>query len=241
MPTLSIIISTLMEEEYLRETLEALKKLTLPHEIIVSDGGSTDQTVSIARQYTNKVLIWDKKRRQTFGEAKNAGAKIATGNFLVFIDADVIIPDPNGFFAILLADFMKQPRLSAVTVPLRCRPEYKEFGDSFFVEPLNFWYLLSNNVFHYGNASGEFQMIRKDIFEKLSGYREDLPGGEDTDMFNRISQIGRTRSHWHLAVLHTCRRAHKTGWLRLYWLWMVQGFYVLVFKKAGIKEWTVIR
>jgi glycosyltransferase involved in cell wall biosynthesis len=241
MSSISIIIPTLAEENYIRETLESLKLMKMPHEVIVSDGGSTDKTVAIAREYTDKIVVWNQKRRQTFGEAKNAGATLATGDFLVFIDADVIIPNPDAFFERLIADFKKMPKLQAVTVSLRPRPEYEKPGDAFFVEPLNFWYVVSNNIFHFGNASGEFQMIRRVVFEKVKGYREDLPGGEDTDMFNRISKVGRTHSHWQLSVLHTCRRAHKTGWLRLYGMWMVQGFHVLIFKRAGIDEWKVIR
>jgi glycosyltransferase involved in cell wall biosynthesis len=157
MPAVSIIVPTLAEEAYVRETLEALKAMKMPHEVIVSDGGSKDGTCSIAREYTDKVLVWSEKRRQTFGEAKNAGARAASGDFLVFIDADVIIPSPDDFFTKLLADFKAQPKLQAVTVSLRPRPEYEEPGDRFFVEPLNLWYVLSNNIFHYGNASGCFR------------------------------------------------------------------------------------
>jgi glycosyltransferase involved in cell wall biosynthesis len=244
MPKISIIIPTLTEAQYLEATLQNFNTLAIPHEIIVTDGGSTDGTLEIARRYTQKVVVWDraaKGRRQNFGEAKNAGAKIATGEFLVFIDADVIVPDPQDFFTELLAEFSRKPNFVATTVQLMPRPGYAWLRDYFFVRPLNWWYLLSNNVFHYGNASGEFQMMRKTTFEKVGGYREDLRGGEDTDMFNRLAYFGRTHSHWHLKALHTCRRPHKTGWLKLYWMWMRQGLYVLVLGHSVDDEWSVVR
>jgi len=242
MPTLSIVIPTLKEANFLERTLEQFKNLSIPHEIIISDGGSTDGTLEIARRYTNKVVVWDQPRRQTFGEAKNAGAALATSDYLVFIDADVLIPEPEHFFKEILADFDRKPTVVAMTVPLKPWLENKSLVDALFCAPLNFWYILSNNIFHYGNASGEFQMIRRSVFNDLGGYREDLAGGEDTDMFNRLGRVGRTlSSHWHLYVRHSCRRAHKTGWLKLYWMWARQGFMVLTFKRTAYKEWTVVR
>jgi glycosyltransferase involved in cell wall biosynthesis len=241
-PILSIVIPTLREAEFLERTMRALKSLTIPHEIIMSDGGSEDGTVDIARRYTDRLVIWDKQRRQTFGEAKNAGAAIATGTFLVFIDADVTIAKPDAFFERILTEFENWPKLLGMTVSLLPWKENRHvFIDSFFSAPLNIWYIISNNIFHYGNASGEFQMIRREAFVKTGGYREDLAGGEDTDMFNRLGKIGRTHSHWQLFVRHSCRRAHKTGWLKLYWMWARQGFTVLLLGRTAYDEWKIIR
>lgn len=244
MSRISIIIPTLAEGDYLEDTLKNLRTMTLAHEIIITDGGSIDATLDIAKRYGCKVVVWDraaKGRRQTFGEAKNAGAALATGEFLVFIDADIIIPKPDHFFERLLREFSERPDFVATTVQLMPRPEYARLSDYFFVRPLNWWYLISNNIFHYGNASGEFQMMRRETFTKSGGYREDLRGGEDTDMFNRLGKIGRTHSHWRLKALHTCRRPHKTGWFKLYWMWSKQGFYVLLFKQTAYDEWTIVR
>ena len=240
-PLISIVIPTLKEGPFLERTLENLASLTIPHEIIITDGGSTDETLEVARKYTDKITVWTESRRQTFGEAKNAGAALATGDYLVFIDADVTIPHPDAFFKEMLAAFERQPTLVAMTVPLLPWVENHSFTDAFFCTPLNIWYVISNNIFHYGNASGEFQMTRQKVFVDAKGYREDLAGGEDTDFFNRVSKIGRTLSYWRLSVRHSCRRAHKTGWVKLYWMWIRQGFSVLLLSRTAYKEWTVVR
>lgn len=240
-PRISIIIPTLQEAPYLERTLKQFKNLKLPHEIIVSDGGSTDGTLEIARRYTDKVVVWEESRRQTFGEAKNAGAALATADYLVFIDADVTIPELYIFFTEMLSVFARMPTLVAMTVPLRPWVENHSLVDDFFCAPLNIWYIISNNILHYGNASGEFQMIRRSVFNDAGGYREELPGGEDCEMFNRLGRIGRTLSYWRLFVRHSCRRAHKTGWLKLYWQWSVQGFFVLILNRSSYTEWKVIR
>jgi len=241
MPIISIIVPTLREEQFLERTLKNLEDLKLPHEIIITDGGSTDGTLAIARRYTDKIIVWDKPRRQTFGEAKNAGAAIASGKFLVFLDADVIIPEPQVFFEEVIGAFDKNPKLAALTAPLKPLEENASPADNFFCAPINWFMIISNNIFHSGNSSGEFQMVRTDIFRKIGGFSEHLIAGEDNDLFSRLAAHGRTFSYWKLCVRHSLRRAHKLGWLRLYGTWIKNGLSVAFRNKAAYKEWTVVR
>jgi glycosyltransferase involved in cell wall biosynthesis len=241
MPIISIIVPTFKEEQFLERTLKNFDDLQMPHEIIITDGGSTDGTLGIARRYTDKIVVWDQPRRQTFGEAKNAGAALATGKFLAFIDADVIVPEPQAFFEEILVAFEKNPKLAGLTVPLKPLDENASFIDKFFCSPINWFMIISNNVFHSGNSSGEFQMMRADIFRKIGGFSEHLAAGEDNDMFRRLATQGRTLSYRKLCVRHSLRRAHKLGWLRLYGTWIKNGFSVMFSKKAAYKEWTVVR
>jgi glycosyltransferase involved in cell wall biosynthesis len=240
-PLISIIIPTLREGPFIERTLKNFDTLTIPHEIIISDGGSTDETLDIARRYTDKIVVWDQARRQTFGEAKNAGAALAAGVYLAFIDADVIIPEPQAFFEKLIADFTKDARLFAVTVPLKPWLENRSLLDAFFCAPLNWFYIISNNLFHIANASGEFQMMRADTFKVVGGYPEDLAAGEDNEMFRRMGTLGHTRSEGSLCVRHSLRRAHKLGWMRLYAIWIKNGLSVSFRGRAAYKEWAVVR
>ncbi len=241
MPKISIIIPTLREEQFLERTLKNFDDLDVPHEIIITDGGSTDQTLDIARRFTDKILVWDQPRRQTFGEAKNAGAHIASGEFFVFIDADVIIPEPQKFFEELLAAFEKNKKLVAVTVPLKPYLENSSLADKFCCAPLNWFYVISNNMFHSGNSSGEFQMVRADIFRKIGGFGEQLIAGEDNELFRHLATVGRTASYRTLCVRHSLRRPHKLGWLSTYGIWIKNGLSIMFRNKAAYKEWTVVR
>lgn len=241
MPELSIVIPTLREEAFLDRTLANLNSLQIPYEIIITDGGSQDQTLPIAKKYTNKVLVWDQPRRQTFGEAKNAGAAAAEGRFIVCIDADVILPDPQQFFTELISLFDKNTKLVGVTVPLKPWAENHSLVDAFFCAPLNWFYIIANNVFHSGNSSGEFQMIRASAFREINGFSEHLAAGEDNDLFRRLAKIGRTLSYPKLSARHSLRRAHKLGWLRTYGIWIKNGISVSLRNKAAYKEWSVVR
>lgn len=240
-PRISIIIPTLREEQFLERTLENLKGLVLPHEIIITDGGSTDKTLDIARRYTDRIAVWTHPQRQTFGQAKNAGAALATGEFLVFIDADVLIPSPQAFFEELLHTFDTNKKLFALTVPLRPWPENHSWVDAFFCAPLNWFYIISNNIFHSGNASGEFQMIHREFFRRIGGYHEQLAAGEDNEVFRQIATHGRTLSYWRLYVCHSLRRPHKLGWFTTYGIWIKNGLSVALRGRAAYKEWSVVR
>jgi len=89
MPSLSIIIPTLNEALFIDETLSKLKPfIDDGHEIIVCDAGSSDQTISICKQYTQKVFLSDKGRAKQM----NLGAQHAENEVLVFLHADTLLP-----------------------------------------------------------------------------------------------------------------------------------------------------
>jgi glycosyltransferase involved in cell wall biosynthesis len=240
-PRLSIIIPTLREGAFIERTLGQFKDLDLPHEVIVTDGGSTDETLEIVRRFTEKIVVWDQSRRQTFGEAKNAGAALAAGDFLVFIDADVLIPEPNVFFRKALGLFDENEKLVALTVPLQPWPENHSILDRVMSAPLNWFYVFANNLLHVGNSSGEFQMVRRSAFTQIGGFAEALAAGEDNELFRALSNIGRTRSCRQLFVQHSLRRAHKLGWMRTYAIWIRNGLSVMLRGRAAYNEWSVIR
>jgi GT2 family glycosyltransferase len=240
-PILSIIIPTLREGPFLERTLQNFNDLTIPHELIITDGGSTDETLDVARRYTDKVTVWSESRRQTFGEAKNAGAALATGTYLVFIDADVIVPAPQTFFTEMLAAFEKNIKLVGMTVPLKPYLENHSWIDAFFCAPLNWFYIISNNLFHSGNSSGEFQILRAEAFRKIGGFSENLAAGEDNELFRQAATLGRTLSYYKRYVTHSLRRPHKLGWLTTYGIWIKNGLSVSLRGKAAYKEWSVVR
>jgi len=239
---ISIIIPTLNEENYLRRTLENLRQIkNTRYEIIISDGRSTDGTLRIAHDYTDKIAVYAGQERQTISNGRNLGAKEAAGNFLVFMDSDVIIPEPDDFFRKLLAEFSQNENLVAATVKVWVLSEMEHFGDKILFGLLNFINRVNNNFFHKGSASGEFQMMRKGVFEKSGGFNEKLVAGEDFEFFSRLSKIGQTRMITDLCIYHSGRRVHKVGWMKTMGLWVANYLSTVFFKKAASKEWKVIR
>jgi glycosyltransferase involved in cell wall biosynthesis len=240
---ISIIIPTLNEEKVIGETLSRLQsELTLPREIIVSDGRSRDKTIEIAKNFTDTVLVHAGAGRQTIGQGRNAGAKISRGEFLVFIDADCMIPDPDRFFSSALSRFQEEGELVALTAYLRVFPETETIGDKVVSWTRNFGVRVSNNFFKKGDcAGGEFQMIRKEAFFKIGGYREDLVTCEDRDLFRRLARVGRTMSDPNLTVFHSARRAHILGWPYLIGLFFINTIFFRLRGRCFSKDWEPVR
>ena len=89
----SIIIPAYNEEDFLPATLtalqEAMPKLALRGEIIVVDNNSNDKTAVIAENQNAKVVY---EAINQISRARNTGARVAQGRYLIFVDADTIIP-----------------------------------------------------------------------------------------------------------------------------------------------------
>lgn len=239
---LSIIVPTLNEEKVIARTLSAVRELrAVSYEVILSDGASSDRTVELARKYADKMVVHDGQTRQTIAGGRNAGAAVANGDYLVFMDADVYIPNINEFFRQALERFETEPALCGLTVFLKVLPEHVTLSDRLFFGLVNRLYQFCNNVLHWGRASGEFQMVRAEVFRQVGGFNERLVVGEDNDLFGRLSQAGRTRVETGLFVMHTSRRAHHVGWTRLLSLWLLNSLFNKFIKRSFSKEWKAIR
>jgi len=237
---ISIIIPTRNEEKLIARTIAQFKNLTMPHEVIVSDDGSSDNTVEIARAAADKVLTFSGDKH-VISRARNAGVKSSQGDILVFIDTDTTIPNPEKFFAHALEAFAKNPKLLALACPQIVHPDVRTWKDRFVFGLDNFFNLVQNNLLHHGAGSGKCIIARRVAFERVGGFREDLIFREDCDFLKRISRIGRTYFDTKLAVFHQGRRLHRLGIIGFYYIWIVNGLYVVFADRAKDKEWTPIR
>src|SRR4030067_1245470 len=88
MPQISVIIPCFNSGKYLRECLDSvLSQTSQDFEVIVVDDGSTDDTPSIIKSYGSRVRLIRQDNKGP-SSARNAGIKIAQGNYIAFQDAD---------------------------------------------------------------------------------------------------------------------------------------------------------
>ena len=240
---ISFIIPTLNEEKVITKLLNNLKDIkTFDYEIIVSDGGSRDKTVDLAKTVAKRVVEHKDSSRQTIGQGRNAGAKVATGEFLVFLDADVHIYKPDEFFKRAMGHFEQDKKLVAVGGWLRVFPEAETLGDIIGYNILsNYSFSFYNNFLKVGAGCGEFGMIKTEAFRQIRGYREDLAVDEDQDLFHRLIKIGHTKTDPKLLIYHTGRRPHAIGWPKLLWQWTSNWVSLMVFNRSADSEWKEIR
>ena len=89
--TISIIVPTLNEASHIGRTLERARS-GAPAEVIVVDGESTDGTADLARSHGARVIVHPPGRARQM----NAGAAEATGDILLFVHADTLLPEGFG-------------------------------------------------------------------------------------------------------------------------------------------------
>src|SRR3989344_4482953 len=107
---LSIIIPTLNEEKYLPLLLDSIREQNFnDYEIIVSDAGSKDNTINIAKKYGCIIVGGG-----LVSKGRNNGAKVANGDILLFLDSDTIL-QPS-FLGNALKEF-KEKRLGIAGFP----------------------------------------------------------------------------------------------------------------------------
>lgn len=244
-PCISVIIPTLQEEKLLEKTLRCFSPTLQQHyrlELIISDGGSTDNTISIARQFTDNIIIHSKKERQTIAEGRNAGAHHAQGKILLFINADTIIENPEPFIR-YIAQWAENPSPSsaALACSVHVLPSERTWSDAAFHGFFNNYIRFFVNVLGIGMGRGECQIIRADVFHDLGGYNPTVSAGEDFDLFRRIAHHHKVHYAPELVVYESPRRFRKYGYIKLLWNWTINALAVMMTGKSIAKEWEPIR
>lgn len=236
---ISFIIPTLNEEKTIEATLVALDRYSGDKEIIISDGKSSDRTIEIAKKYTDKIVIHNSEKRQNIAEGRNDGAGISKGDYIIFVDADVIIPDINDFITRAQKYFDKDKKLVALTAQCVVLKDLATIFDKIIFKIVAYYFSFLNMI-GFGGAGGEFQMIKREAFFRVKGFDTELAVSEDMDLFWRLAKIGKTKLPLKLKVYHTGRRAHKIGWPKLLWQWSSNTVSVFFFRKSD-NEWKEIR
>jgi len=241
--TYSIIIPTLNEEKLLPGLLKSLSakeiKEKYNYEIIISDGGSTDRTVEIAREYADIIIEKQKNKTQNIAIGRNVGAQSAKGEILIFLNGDIKLENPKLLFEEIENKFLKSKFL-AMTCCVKIFPEEENITDILFST-------FYNNYFHFlnfiglGMGRGECHIVKREIFKEVKGYDERLAAGEDFDLFRRIRKKGEIFFDRKLIVYESPRRYRKNGHFRILFTWLINSIYIIFAKKSKSKIWEQVR
>lgn len=179
---ISVIIPTLDEEARIARLLEGLGAVPALSEVIVVDGGSGDRTVEAARVIPGVRVISASRGR---GAQMNAGARIASGDVLLFLHADVELPfDAARWIHDAMAD-------CAVAAGAFRTWTIAEGGRSWAAPFLHLADLRSRYTrLPYGDQA---LFVRAEAFRRLGGFPE-LPLMEDLEFSRRLRRVGRIRT-----------------------------------------------
>ncbi|MEM8847686.1 MAG: TIGR04283 family arsenosugar biosynthesis glycosyltransferase [Bacteroidota bacterium] len=197
---ISIIIPVLNEEKCLRDILKHLNSsISSSHveEIICIDGGSTDNTIEIAKS-CGAIVIPSKRGR---AKQMNTGAKQAKGSILYFLHADTL--PPHGFDSIILEAVKKGSQSGC----FRMKFDSKNPILRFFA-----WLSRINHTLCRGGDQSLF--IKKDLFELTKGFDEDYFIYEDTEFIRRLYEQTEFKVLPNY-VITSARKYRDKGWVKV--------------------------
>lgn len=176
---LSIIIPTFNEEHSIARTILHLKKhlKNKKYEIIISDAGSSDTTLSISKKLGVKTLLSPVKGR---AGQMNFGVKNAVGNVFFFVHADSL-PNP---------DFFNEINKSLLEGH-NCGSFRTKFDSPSLLLKINSFATRFNFLFFRGGDQGVF--ISKELWHQIGNYKEEMLIMEDYDFISRLWKEGNFR------------------------------------------------
>jgi len=220
---ISIIIPVLNEADGIVEILSSLHPLRArSHEVIVVDGGSEDATVTLARPFSDRVVIGPRGRSRQM----NAGAQAATGEIFLFLHADTFLPQDGDR---LILDGLRQHDRSWGRFDVRLSGTQLLFR---IVECLMNWRSRLTGI-----ATGDQAMfVKRSLFEAVGGF-PDIDLMEDITLSRILKRFGpplclRER------VMTSSRRWERNGILRtVFLMWRLRMYYVLGSNSQHLARW----
>ncbi len=181
----SIVITTKNEESVIARLTSSIKQQTYSDkEIILVDNNSTDKTVEIAKEMGISTFTQGPER----SAQRNFGAKKATGDYLLFLDADMKLSSNVVKECVQICQSDK--KIGAIVIPEQSIAS-------------NFWEQVKAFERSFYNEEGDeitdaARFFRKEAINKVGGYDEMITGPEDWDLPESVKKagynIGRTQS-----------------------------------------------
>jgi len=196
----SIVIPALNEEAMLPRLLDSVKAQDFDgYEIIVADAHSTDKTREIAAAYGCRIVDGGLP-----AVGRNAGAAVAEGEFLFFLDADVVLP--KGFIRNVY-DEMQDRYFDLATCEIRPLSDYRL--DRVLHRMINLAVKLNLRV--DPKAFGFCIFVTRRLFRRVGGFDETIYVAEDNDFVKRASDFCSLRFLRSAHIRVSIRRFEKEG------------------------------
>ena len=206
--TISIILPAFNEAQLLPSTLaavhaarQAFDSVQWNSEVIVCDNNSTDATSQIAREHGARVVF---EAVNMIGRARNAGASVASGDWLVFIDADSQ-PSIELFAAMIEAILSGRVLAGGSTVRMDTDDLRGRIGTAFWNTASRLRRLMA----------GSFIFVETAAFRKIGGFSGQFYAAEEIDLTHRLRPLARA-SNRRIVILSKTPLLTSARKLKLY-------------------------
>lgn len=207
LPQVSVVIPAWNEEQYIARALASVIDQRYPHpqlECVVVDNGSTDGTRAVVESFRAAHAGWKinllSEAERGIGRAKNCGARTATGEVLLFLDAD------SRMEASLVGEVVAHYRGGHPAGSIRI------VADSTDRLERGFFALLELGKVLFG-VRAQMLYCERELFWQLNGFRPELCQAEDLEFLRRVRR--RLRPTKRRAVCHVRSSAIATSPRRL--------------------------
>lgn len=212
---LTIIIPALNEEKYLPKALESIKTQDFECEIVVADARPTDRIIEIVKDYRCRIVDGGRPAK-----GRNEGAKIAAGDLLLFIDADVVLPP--GSLKRNVDEFLKRGLDIATCSAI---PLSHNLVDRLVYSFANYAVFVFQKIRPF--AQGFCIFAKKSLHDKIGGFDETIQFGEDSEYVLRASKFGKFGILGN-KIYVSARRFEKEGRLRAVLKYLYLNLYRLI-------------
>lgn len=199
---LSIVMMVKNQSKYLDECLRSLQPVRekIDSELIIVDTGSEDDTVEIAKRYTDKVYFHE--WTGNFAEMRNISISYAKGEWVFIIDGDEVLESPNNIIQFFRIKEYRKFNSAAVTIRNFTRDDGSSFADMLmprlFRKDYNFGYngaiheqprlkgpLCNLNVtlFHYGYIATDENLMKYKFNRNVEILRKELDKDPDNSYY----------------------------------------------------------
>jgi glycosyltransferase involved in cell wall biosynthesis len=225
---LSIIIPTFNEAEWLPFLLKSIQSQHYrDFEIIIADNDSTDMTVHIATQNGCNIV-----KGGTPAIGRNRGAIAAKGEYLLFLDADVVLSDQD-FIEMVMRE---TEDMNADIATCRIFPLSDRKIDLILHGAVNQYIHLTSKI--YPHAPGFCILVKQTLHKRIGGFDEQLQLAEDHEYVKRATKVGKYIVLSSKPIFVSVRRLEKDGRFRIAMKYMYVEFYRLVKGEIYFKIFT---
>lgn len=199
-PLISIIIPTYNRAHILSKTIKSVLEQSYKNfELLICDDGSTDETERLVKSIKDTRIIYLKQENKGPGAARNLGLKNAKGEIIAFLDSDDEWLPKHLEYCIEFfelypeADMVYTQNEIVFSEDSRRKPEHYSYKKKEipYIEKKEGFRLYKNLVFNEYLQScisaTPCTVVKKEVFDKIGLFNEDLSSGQDYEMWLRIS------------------------------------------------------
>ena len=172
-PKISVIIVNYNGKKLLENCLESLFKTDYNNfEVILVDNNSTDGSMEFVTKNYPKIIVIKLDSNKGFAEPNNIGAKIAKGEYLLFLNNDTVTT--TNFISEMVKVLEKDEKI-AICQSLLLKPDGNIDSSGDFIDKMGIVYnskTKTDEIKEISSARGASMLIRKKIFDKLGGFDE---------------------------------------------------------------------